>query len=316
MKVSSLFVSVEEMSHGLEIVIATRVREIVDDFKVRRVLPSAKRRMVGPFIFLDQMGPEVLQINRGLDVAPHPHIGLATVTYLFEGELLHRDGLGVVQPIRPGEVNWMTAGSGIAHSERTPQEMRLTGSNLFGIQSWVALPKRYEESDPTFAHYEANELPIVEGEGKRVRLITGSLFGAHSPVQTLSEMFYADVMLAKGARLAIPTDHEERAAFIVDGVVQLLPDDGTYGAGQLLVFKPGAEIILHAHQSSPLRMMLLGGEPMDGARHIWWNFVSSSKDRIEQAKEDWTLGRFAPVPEETEFIPLPDSGPVVALHKK
>ena len=298
------------MTANLEIVIAPRVSEIVDDFKVRRVLPSARRRMVGPFIFLDQMGPEVLQVNRGLDVAPHPHIGLATVTYLFEGELLHRDGLGMVQPIRPGEVNWMTAGSGIAHSERTPPEMRLSGSALFGIQSWVALPKGYEESDPAFTHYGADELPIVEGDGKRMRLITGSLYGAHSPVQTLSSMFYADITLVEGARLSVPVEHEERAAFIVEGMVQLLPDDGTYSAGQLLVFKPGAEIILRAHE--PARMMLLGGESMDGPRHIWWNFVS--KERIEQAKEDWREGRFAPVPEETEFIPLPDSGPAVVRY--
>jgi redox-sensitive bicupin YhaK (pirin superfamily) len=304
----------EEMPPGLETVIVTRVREIVDGFKVRRALPSAKRRMVGPFIFLDQMGPEVLRAGRGLDVAPHPHIGLATVTYLFEGELLHRDGLGIVQPIRPGEVNWMTAGSGIAHSERTPQELRLSGSELFGIQSWVAMPKRYEESEPTFAHHGAEELPIVEGEGKRLRLITGSLYGAQSPVQTLSEMFYADITLVEGARLPIPAEHEERAAYIVEGSVELLPDDGTYSAGQLLVFKPGAEITLRAHETSPARMMLLGGEPMDGARHIWWNFVSSSRERIEQAKEDWMMGRFAPVPEETEFIPLPGSGPAVVRY--
>ena len=299
----------EETSHQLETVIVTRVREIVDDFKVRRALPSAKRRMVGPFIFLDQMGPEVLRANRGLDVAPHPHIGLATVTYLFEGQLMHRDGLGIVQPIRPGEVNWMTAGSGIAHSERTPPQLRLSGSDLFGIQSWVALPKRYEESDPTFTHHGTDELPIVEGDGKRMRLITGSLYGAHSPVHTLSEMFYADIMLEAGARLPIPTEHEDRAAYIVEGMVQLLPGNRTYGSGQLLVFKPGAEITLRAHEASPARMMILGGEPMDGARHIWWNFVSSSTERIEQAKEDWRMGRFAPVPEETEFIPLPGSGP-------
>jgi redox-sensitive bicupin YhaK (pirin superfamily) len=303
----------EGISPALETVIITRVREIVDDFKVRRALPYARRRMVGPFIFLDQMGPEVLRVNRGLDVAPHPHIGLATVTYLFAGELLHRDGLGMVQPIRPGEVNWMTAGSGIAHSERTPQEMRLSGSELFGIQSWVALPKRYEESDPAFAHYGADELPIVEGEGKRMRLITGSLYGAQSPVQTLSSMFYADITLTNEARLSVPAEHEERAAYIIEGSVQLLPDDGTYSAGQLLVFKPGAEIILRAHESSA-RMMLLGGEPMDGARHIWWNFVSSSKERIEQAKDDWRERRFAPVPEETEFIPLPESPPAVVRY--
>jgi redox-sensitive bicupin YhaK (pirin superfamily) len=304
----------EEMPPGLGLVIVTRVREIVDGFKVRRALPSAKRRMVGPFIFLDQMGPEVLRAGRGLDVAPHPHIGLATVTYLFEGELLHRDSLGTVQPIRPGEVNWMTAGSGIAHSERTPQEMRLSGSELFGIQSWVAMPKRYEESDPAFAHHGADELPIVEGEGKRVRLITGSLYGAKSPVQTLSEMFYADITLVEGARLPVPAEYEERAAYIIEGSIELLPDDGIYSAGQLLVFKPGAEIILRAHESSPARMMLLGGEPMDGARHIWWNFVSSSRERIEQAKEDWKAGRFAPVPEETEYIPLPGSGPAVVRY--
>lgn len=304
----------EEISQRLETVIVTRVREIVEDFKVRRALPSPKRRMVGPFIFLDQMGPEVLRVDRGLDVAPHPHIGLATVTYLFEGELLHRDGLGFVQPIRPGEVNWMTAGSGIAHSERTPPHLRLSGSELFGIQSWVALPKRYEESDPTFTHHGTDELPVVEGDGKRMRLITGSLYGAHSPVHTRSEMFYADIMLAKGAHLQIPTEHEERAAYIVEGSVELLPHDGTYTAGQLLVFKPGAEITLRAHESSPARMMILGGEPMDGARHIWWNFVASSKERIEQAKEDWRLGRFASVPEETEFIPLPGSEPAIVRY--
>jgi redox-sensitive bicupin YhaK (pirin superfamily) len=304
----------DQTSHGLEIVIVTRVREIVDDFKVRRALPSAKRRMVGPFIFLDQMGPQVLRAGSGLDVAPHPHIGLATVTYLFEGELMHRDSLGLVQPIRPGEVNWMTAGRGIAHSERTPPEMRLSGSELFGIQSWVALPKKYEESDPAFAHHGTDELPVIEGEGTRVRLIAGSLYGSHSSVHTLSEMFYADITLLEGARLPIPPYHEERAAFIVEGSVELLPDDGIYSAGQLLIFKPRAEIILRARESSPARMMLLGGEPMDGARHIWWNFVSSSKERIEQAKEDWKAGRFAPVPEETEFIPLPDSGPSVVRY--
>ena len=301
----------EELPSALETVIVTRVREIVDDFKVRRALPSAKRRMVGPFIFLDQMGPEVLQVNRGLDVAPHPHIGLATVTYLFAGELMHRDSLGMVQPIRPGEVNWMTAGSGIAHSERTPPHLRLSRSELFGIQSWVALPRRYEESDPAFAHHGVDELPVVEGEGKRMRLVTGSLYGARSPVQTLSEMFYADITLIEGARLPIPTEHEERAVYVVEGSVKLLPDDGTYTAGQLLVFKTGAEITLRADQ--PARVMLLGGEPMDGPRHIWWNFVSSSEERIEQAKEDWRLGRFAPVPEETERIPLP-GGPAVVRY--
>ena len=298
----------------LDTVVLTRVRDLVDGFKVRRVLPSARRRMVGPFIFLDQMGPEILSAGRGLDVAPHPHIGLATVTYLFTGEILHRDSLGTVQAIRPGEVNWMTAGSGIAHSERTPPPLRATGSNLFGIQSWVALPRGVEETEPAFAHHDAAELPVVEGEGKRVRLITGSLYGARSPVRTLSKMFYADVELEAGARLPVPTEHEERAAYVVEGAVTLSSDGGIFEAGQLLVFKPGAEMTLEAHGPSPARLMLLGGEPMDGRRHIWWNFVSSSSERIEQAKEDWKAGRFAPVPEETEFIPLPESGPPVVRY--
>ena len=302
------------ISPSLETVIVTRVRDLVDGFKVRRVLPAPRRRMVGPFIFLDQMGPEVLGAGRGLDVAPHPHIGLATVTYLFEGELLHRDSLGTIQMITPGEINWMTAGSGIAHSERTPQEARTSGSNLYGIQSWVALPQRFEETTPGFAHHDAEELPVIEGEGKRVRLITGSLYGARSPVETLSEMFYADVTLLEGARLSIPIEHEERAAYVVEGRVELLNDGGEFEAGQLLVFKPGAEITLSTPEPSGVRLMLLGGEPMDSPRHIWWNFVSSSSERIEQAKEDWKAGRFAPVPEETERIPLPETRPVVVRY--
>ncbi len=304
----------EETSASLETAIVTRVRDLVGGFKVRRVLPSSRRRMVGPFIFLDQMGPEILQANTGLDVAPHPHIGLATVTYLFAGELLHRDSLGTLQPIRPGEVNWMTAGRGIAHSERTPQEMRRIGSQLFGIQAWVALPQRDEETDPAFAHHGADELPVIEGEGKRVRLISGSLYGARAPVQTLSEMFYADATIEPGACLSLPAEHEERAAYVVEGALELLRDGGTFNAGQLLVFKPGEEITLQAPESSPVRVMLLGGEPMDGKRHIFWNFVSSSKERIEQAKEDWKTGRFTPVPDETEFIPLPESGPAVVRY--
>jgi redox-sensitive bicupin YhaK (pirin superfamily) len=256
----------------------------------------------------------MLRAKTGLDVAPHPHIGLATVTYLFEGELLHRDSLSTLQPIRPGEVNWMTVGRGIAHSERTPQGMRQTGSRLFGIQAWVALPRRDEETDPSFAHHRAGDLPVVEGEGKSVRLVSGSLYGARSPVRTLSEMFYADVTIEEGARLPVPTEHEERAAYVVEGSIELLPDGGTFDAGRLLVFKPGEEVTLRALESSPVRVMLLGGEPMDGERHIWWDFVSSSRERIEQAKEDWQAGRFAPVPGETEFIPLPESGPAVVRY--
>lgn len=298
---------------SVETLIVTRVRDLVGGFKVRRALPSARRRMVGPFIFLDQMGPEVLGKRKGLDVAPHPHIGLATVTYLFDGELLHRDGLGSAQPIRPGEVNWMTAGRGIAHSERTPQELRQAGSKLFGIQSWVALPKRYEEADPTFVHHGANELPVIEGEGKHVRLIAGALYGARSPVETLSDMFYADVALESGTVIPIPAEYEERAVYVVEGSIAVVPDSESFGEGQLLVLKPGVAVSVRS-QESPARVMLMGGEPMDGARHIWWNFVSSSKERIEQAKEDWKTGRFAPVPDETEFIPLPESGPAVVRY--
>ncbi len=296
----------------VETVIDTRARDLVDGFKVRRALPSRQRRMVGPFIFLDQMGPELLREGRGLDVAPHPHIGLATVTYLFAGELLHRDSLGSVQPIRPGEVNWMTAGRGIAHSERTPQEMRAVGSDLFGIQSWVALPTQYEETDPTFVHHDASELPIVEDHGKRVRLICGSLYGARSPVRLLSDMFYAEVILEGDARLQVPIDYAERAAYVVEGSIGLATEGETFHAGQLIVFKPASEIILNA--SGQARLMLLGGEPLEGRRHIWWNFVSSSPERIEQAKDDWKSGRFSPVVDETEFIPLPETGPVVVRY--
>ena len=303
-----------ELPLALETVITTRARDLVAGFKVRRALPSARRRMVGPFIFLDQMGPEVLRGGKGLDVAPHPHIGLATVTYLFQGELLHRDSLGTVRPIRPGAVNWMTAGSGIAHSERTPPELRQADAELFGIQSWVALPTRDEEAAPAFAHHDANELPVVEGEGIRARIIAGALYGARSPVRTLSEMFYVDVTLEGGARLPVPAIYEERAAYVVAGAVELMPAGITFDTGQLLIFKPGEEIVLRAAAPSQARLMLLGGAPLDGQRHIWWNFVSSSQERIEQAKEDWRAGRFAPVPDETEFIPLPDSGPVVVRY--
>ncbi|HNC46646.1 MAG TPA: pirin family protein [Acidobacteriota bacterium] len=294
-----------QLPSALETLIVTRVRDLVDGFKVRRVLPTAKRRMVGPFTFLDQMGPEVFTPGQGLDVGVHPHIGLATVTYLFTGELLHRDSLGTVQPIRPGEVNWMTAGKGIAHSERTPPELRQTGADLFGVQAWVALPARYEEMSPEFCHYGGDELPILEGEGKFVRLISGALYGKRSPVQTLSDMFYADVTLDPGAELQIPGEYEERASYLVQGSVTLLPDGISFEAGQLLVFKPGEEIRLRGSEVGSTRMMLLGGEPMDGPRYIWWNFVSSSKDLIEQAKADWKAGKFAPVLGESDVIPLP-----------
>ena len=285
----------------IETVIVPRARDL-GGFEVRRALPSARRQMVGPFIFFDQMGPAEFLLGEGIDVRPHPHIGLATVTYLFDGEILHRDSLGTLQPIRPGDVNWMTAGQGIAHSERTSPEARRSGGRLFGIQSWVALPASAEETAPAFAHLGRDELPVVAGEGKEVRVITGSLYGKRSPVTTFTEMFYADAALAQEAKLPLPAEHEERGVYIVDGAVEVAGD--RFAAGQLLVFKPGDAITLVA--AEPCRLLLLGGEPMDGPRHIWWNFVSSRQDRIEQAKADWKAGRFSAVPGESEFIPLPE----------
>ncbi len=287
----------------IETVIVPRTRDLGDGFEVRRVLPAADRRMVGPFIFFDQMGPLDMKPGRGFDVRPHPHIGLATVTYLFEGEIFHRDSVGSALAIQPGAVNWMTAGRGIVHSERSAPETRARGGRMFGIQSWLALPKRHEETGPGFAHHPMASLPAVEGEGVTARLIAGALFGAKAPVKTLSDMFYADVTLQTGARTVLPAGHEERAAYVVEGELQV--DGKAYGAGQLLVFKPGAAVTLMAGEVAA-RIMLLGGEPMDGPRHIWWNFVSSSKDRIEQAKEDWRAGRFPPVPGESDFISLPE----------
>jgi redox-sensitive bicupin YhaK (pirin superfamily) len=289
----------------LEVVVIPRSVDLADGFQVHRALPSTQRRMVGPFVFLDGMGPGRLAARRGVDVRPHPHIGLATVTYLFEGELLHRDSLGTVQTIRPGELNWMIAGRGIAHSERTPPELRPSGSSLFGVQAWVALPKSHEETEPGFVHHETAVLPVIEGEGKYVRLIAGTFEGARSPARALTQIVYADITLAPGAVLAVAPEHEERAVYIVGGTVALGSDDEVFGANQLVVLRPGAQIAVRA-ESAPARFVLLGGEVMDGPRHVWWNFVSSSRDRIEQAKSDWKAGRFGQVPGETEFIPLPD----------
>lgn len=298
---------------AIDLVIEARQRELTEGFKVRRVLPHSKRRMIGPFIFFDEMGPEILKAGNGLDVAPHPHIGLATVTYLFKGQILHRDGLGTEQLILPGEVNWMTAGRGIAHSERTPASIRETEKELFGIQTWLALPTDREETAPAFHHYGSADLPIVDGDGKTARIIAGSLFGQTSPVKTFSEMFYADVGMESGAALVIPADHEERAVFVVEGSAEFRPDGYTFAAGQLVILKPRCEVTVSC--PLPARLMLFGGEPLAEKRHIWWNFVSSSKERIEQAKDDWKEGRFAPVPNETAFIPLPAySRPVVPRY--
>lgn len=272
-------------------------------FQVRRALPAIGQRMVGPFIFFDQMGPAEFHLGEGLDVRPHPHIGLSTVTYLFDGEIMHRDSLGTALAIRPGAVNLMTAGRGIVHSERTGLEARTTGPKLYGIQAWLALPKSHEETAPAFAHHGAGELPrLVEG-GKRVNLIMGSAFGQTSPVQFPWEALYAEAVLSPGAILPLDADYEERAVYVVSGKIDIAGEE--FGAGQLLVFKPGDRISILAIDQS--RVMLVGGEPMDGQRFIWWNFVSSSKERIEQAKQEWKTGRFDTVPgDEDEFIPLPE----------
>jgi redox-sensitive bicupin YhaK (pirin superfamily) len=289
---------------GVETVILPPVRDLGDGFTVRRALPSQHRRMVGPFVFFDQMGPVVMKGGEGLDVRPHPHIGLATVTYLLEGEMMHRDSLGFVQAIRPGEVNWMTAGSGIVHSERTGPEVRATGGPLYGLQTWVALPKEAEEVDPGFAHHKAAEIPVTEDAGTRLTLIVGSSDGLVSPVKTFSDTVYADIVMADGARYQVKADHVERAIYVVSGAVEVIGQTGGFAAGELVVFKPGAEILLSAKGAT--RLMLLGGEPLPEKRHIFWNFVSSSPERIEQAKADWKARRFAPVPGEDEFIPLPE----------
>ena len=287
---------------AIEMVIVPRSADLGDGFTVRRVLPFAKRRMVGPFVFFDHFGPTLFRAGKGLDVRPHPHIGLATVTYLFEGEILHRDSLGSVQTIRPGAVNWMTAGHGIVHSERTPQELRRGASSITGLQLWVALPKPHEETAPSFVHHAASALPRVEGDGVDARIIAGALFGARSPVATVSDLFYADVILAPGARLECPADHEERGIYVISGDVALAGE--TFAPERLVILTPGATPVLTAAQGA--RLLLLGGAALEGPRHIWWNFVSSSKERIEQAKADWTAGRFAAVPGESDFIPLPD----------
>ena len=282
--------------------ILPKPRDLGDNVMVRRALPAVEKRMVGPFVFWDEFGPARFDIGKGMDVRPHPHINLATITYLFDGEIFHRDTLGSAQAIKPGDVNWMNAGKGIAHSERTRAELRATGSPIAGIQSWIALPQAHEESDPFFVHYDEKALPLIEEGGKRVRVIAGSLFGEVSPVKTFSDLFYADARLDPGASLPVDADHEERGVYLVSGEIDIAGD--VFAPGRLLVFRPGDPITVKAR--TPARFMLLGGANL-GPRHMWWNFVSSRKERIEEAKQDWQSGKFGKVPgDEAEFIPLPE----------
>jgi redox-sensitive bicupin YhaK (pirin superfamily) len=275
----------------------------IDGLLIRRALPSAQTRLIGPFIFFDHFGPAVFRSGHGMDVRPHPHIGLSTVTYLFDGEIMHRDSLGTAAPIRPGEVNLMTAGRGIVHSERTAPELRADGSPIHGLQCWVALPQAKEEMDAAFDHYEVAQFPEVDADGVRARVVVGSMFGATSPVSTTSETLFVDVTLKAGTSLPVDAVAEERGIFVVAGDIDVQGD--RFGPERLLVLRRGDTLTVRAVTDAHL--MVLGGAPMDGPRHIWWNFVSSRKERIDQAKAEWKSGRFGIVPGDVEeFIPLPD----------
>jgi redox-sensitive bicupin YhaK (pirin superfamily) len=288
----------------LDIVIDARQALLAPGMEVRRILPFRLRRMVGPFIFMDHAGPVNVQppLQHNLDVLPHPHIGLSTVSYLFGGQVTHRDSLGVEQIIRPGEVNWMTAGSGIAHSERFEDPAALAGGQLEMIQTWVALPEKDEDAAPAFTNYQPEQLPIFTDTGVWMRLIAGDAYGLRNSVKTHSPLFYLHVVLETGARLSLPTEHPERGIYIAKGSLEV--SGRIYTAGQMLVFTKGAEPVILAKE--PTTLMMLGGEPL-GERFIWWNFVSSRKDRIEQAKADWKEGRILlPPTDNTEFVPLPE----------
>ncbi|MDF3068132.1 MAG: pirin [Polyangiaceae bacterium] len=285
-----------------ELLIEARERD-VGGFFVRRVLPTVRRKLVGPFIFYDHLCQVNFQPGQGLDVRPHPHIGLATVTYLFEGAFLHRDSLGFEQMIRPGDVNWMISGSGIAHSERTPPELKLSGGPLHGIQCWVALPREHEEIDPSFVHYPAATIPRVHRPGVELCVVAGSAYGQTSPVRVLSPTLYVNARLEPGAVLPVDDQHEERAVYVAAGAVSLQGDDAVYGEGNLLILPAGSAVL---QSRDGANVMLLGGAPLAGERHIFWNFVSSSPERIERAKRDWSEGRFGKVVgDEQEHIPLP-----------
>jgi redox-sensitive bicupin YhaK (pirin superfamily) len=281
-------------------VVVPRIADL-GGFQVRRALPSSRRQMVGPFIFLDAFGPATFKLGDGLDVRPHPHIGLATVTYLLDGEITHKDSLGSDCAIRPGDLNWMMAGKGIVHSERTPPDERVKGARLRGLQAWVALPISVEDGAPDFAHHGIEEQPIIAGEGKSVRLIAGSLHGGAAPVKTASSLFYADVTLTAGARLPLDAEHEERALYLLQGEIKIAGD--VFEPERLLIFRPGDAATIEAVTDA--RFLLMGGAPLDGPRYIWWNFVSSSPKKIEQARDEWMRGRFDIVPGDPENFMVP-----------
>ena len=291
----------ETAAKSIELRIAPRARDL-GGFSVRRALPDERRQMVGPFIFYDHFGPVQFAAGQGMDVRPHPHIGLATVTYLFDGRILHRDSLGNVREIAPGAMNLMTAGRGIVHSERTPPGPRAEGQKMLGVQSWLALPLEHEETEPSFQHFGADVLPVVEDRGVFTRIIAGAAFGARSPVATLSDWFYVELRLAAGASAPLDADYEQRALYLIDGAVEIAGE--RFDVPQLLIFRSGAAITIRA--LSDARMMLFGGAPLEGRRFVWWNLVSSRKERIEQAKRDWREGRFPSVLGDVEFIPLPE----------
>ncbi|MFD1987593.1 pirin family protein [Mesorhizobium newzealandense] len=290
-------------SDQIELMVIPNAKDI-GGFQVRRALPTAKRRLVGPFIFFDRMGPAILRAGQALDVRPHPHIGLSTVTYLFDGKIRHRDSLGTEMVIQPGDVNLMTAGRGIVHSERTPEELRGAPMSVSGLQTWLALPDGKEEVAPVFENTAALRLPEIDAEGVSGRIVIGDFQGLRSPVRADSETLYADLRLAPGASVKIPADAEERAIYTLEGEVSISGD--VFPAERLLVFRPGDEIVVSSQTGA--HFMLFGGASLGSKRYIWWNFVSSSKERIEQAKQEWKTGRFDIVPgDEEEFIPLPES---------
>lgn len=288
---------------SIDLVVVPRSVDL-GEMTVHRALPTVERQMVGPFIFFDQMGPAEFLTNQGIDVRPHPHINLATLTYLLKGEIVHKDSLGTDMVIRPGEVNLMSAGQGIVHSERTSHYHKQNGQTLFGLQTWMALPTDQEEGLPAFTHLSDTQLPVVDAEGITARIIAGSALGADSSLETASPTLYADVTLADGAQLPVATDYIERAIYLLSGAVTI--DGNRFEAGQLVILKPHHEIVVKAQKQA--QFMLFGGEPMNEPRYIWWNFVSSRLERIEAAKEEWATGKFDTVPgDESEFIPLPEN---------